>query len=119
MWMVATRVPAMTKLGMDAQEAQRTADIAGRVPKQVQWKADNYNHLMEHPTIFYATALALALGGMGSGLNLALALTYVALRVAHSVVHTTTNVVMVRFALFMASSLVLIAMAVRGAMAVL
>ena len=119
MWMFATRIPAMTAAGIDAQEAERTAHIADRLPKQVQWKADNYNHLLEHPTIFYATALALAIAGLGSGLNVVLAWIYVVLRIGHSIVHTTSNVVMVRFGFFLASSLALIAMAVNGALQVL
>src|SRR3546814_15700819 len=39
------------------------------LPAEVQWKAHNYNHLMEQPTVFYAVALALAIGGLGGGLN--------------------------------------------------
>ena len=113
-WMVATRLPAMTVAKLDAQAAERTADIADKVPKQVQWKADNYNHLMEQPTIFYAAALALAVAGYGDGLNLILAWIYVASRVAHSIVHATVNIVMYRFALFAIGSIALLVMAVNG-----
>jgi ATP:cob(I)alamin adenosyltransferase len=79
--------------------------------------ANNYNHLMEQPTIFYATALALAVAGLGAGLNLWLAWGYVALRVVHSLVQATTNVIMVRFSIFMVASLVLLVLAVRAALA--
>jgi hypothetical protein len=85
------------------------------MPPEVRWKADNYNHLMEQPTIFYATALTLAFLGLGAGLNLWLAWTYVALRVIHSLVQATTNVILVRFGIFMLSSLVLLIMALRAA----
>jgi MAPEG family len=47
----------------------------------VRWKADNYNNLMEQPTLFYAVTLALALLGAGEGLNTGLAWLYVGLRV--------------------------------------
>jgi hypothetical protein len=87
------------------------------LPAQVRWVADNYNHLMEQPTIFYATALALAVAGLGAGLNLWLAWGYVALRVVHSLVQATTNVIMVRFSIFMVASLVLLVLAVRAALA--
>src|SRR3546814_10551434 len=39
------------------------------LPAEVQWKAHNYNHLMEQPTVFYAVAIALAVGGIGGGLR--------------------------------------------------
>ena len=72
---------------------------------------------MEQPTIFYATALALAVMGQGGGLNAALAWGYVGLRILHSLVQATVNVIMLRWALFMAASLVLLALAVHAAMA--
>jgi hypothetical protein len=71
----------------------------------VRWKADNYNNLLEQPTIFYAVALTLAFLNAGSGHNAGLAWAYVALRIAHSLVHALINKVMIRFALFAAASL--------------
>jgi hypothetical protein len=62
--------------------------------------------------------LTLALLGAGGGLNTGLAWLYVALRVAHSLVQATVNVVMVRFALFAAASLVLLMLSVRAVLIV-
>ena len=84
----------------------------------MRWKADNYNHLMEQPTLFYATALALALIGQGDGWNLMLAWAYLGLRVVHSLVQATVNVILLRWAVFMLASLALLAMAIHLAMAV-
>jgi len=81
----------------------------------VRWKADNYNHLMEQPTLFYAVALTLAVAGQGEGLNATLAWGYFGLRVIHSLVQATTNVIMLRWAVFMLASLVLLALAVSAA----
>ena len=58
-----------------------------------QWKSHNYNHLMEQPTIFYAIALTLALMDFGGGINYWLAWGYVGLRIVHSLVQCTVNVV--------------------------
>ena len=66
----------------------------------MQWKAHNYNHLHEQPTVFYAVALLLALIGWGDGMNALIAWIYVGLRITHSLVQATANVVMVRFVLF-------------------
>ena len=93
---------------------ERTAQL----PPSVRWKADNYNHLMEQPTIFYATAFALALAQAGDGLNATLAWAYVALRVVHSLIQATVNVIMLRWAVFSAASVVLAVLAVRAAMSI-
>ncbi|MFT5888879.1 MAG: hypothetical protein ACI9BO_001703 [Zhongshania sp.] len=113
-WMATTRLPAIPKLKLGRDAGQRTSDLGKQMPPHIQWKADNYNHLMEQPTIFYATAIVLALLGAGEGFNLMLAWFYVGGRIAHSLVHATTNVVMVRFSLFLLTSVALIIMATRA-----
>lgn len=117
-WMYATRLPAMTKAGIAPDDARDTGLLDQRLPAQVQWKAHNYNHLHQQPTLFYAVCLLLAMVGWGDGFNAWLAWAYVGLRVAHSLVQATFNTVAVRFALFALSSLVLIALIVLAAMAV-
>ena len=87
-----------------------------QLPPRVRWKADNYNHLLEQPTMFYAVALTLALLGAGDGLNATLAWAYVGLRVLHTLQQTLWNKIEVRFALFTLSSLVLFALVIRAAL---
>lgn len=118
-WLYATRIPAIARAGIRFDPADTLADLNAKLPPQVRWKADNYNHLMEQPTLFYATALTLALLGHGGGVNLWLAWTYVALRVVHSLVQAITNVIPLRFAIFMVASLVLLILAMRAALALL
>jgi hypothetical protein len=117
-WLYATRIPALRKAGAPFDPTITAAQLAERVPPQVRWKADNYNHLMEQPTIFYATALALAVAGAGDGLNVWLAWAYVAIRVVHSLVQATVNIIMLRFSIFMVGSLVLLWLAIRAALVV-
>ncbi|MFM6832409.1 MAG: MAPEG family protein, partial [Novosphingobium sp.] len=85
------------------------------LPAQVQWKAHNYNHLHEAPTLFYAVTLLLAVAGQGNGTSVTAAWAYVALRVIHSLVQVTVNKVAVRFALFALSSVALIALIYHAA----
>jgi hypothetical protein len=118
-WLYATRIPALRKAGAPLDPTITAAQLAERVPPQVRWKADNYNHLMEQPTIFYATVLALAVAGAGDGLNTWLAWAYVAIRVVHSLVQATVNIIMLRFSIFMVGSLVLLWLAIRAALVVL
>ena len=118
-WMYATRLPAMTAAKLDPDEVVRQGGktLDQLLPAQTQWKAHNYNHLHEAPTVFYAVALALAIMGQGDGLNATLAWAYVGLRIVHSLVQATINKVMIRFLLFSLSSLVLIALVVHTVMA--
>lgn len=113
-WMYATRIPAINKLPKSneqgADQGWTGAMLEGLIPREVQWKAHNYNHLHEAPTVFYAVALALAMIGQGDGLNATLAWAYVALRIVHSIWQSTVNKVAVRFLLFSLSSLCLIAL---------
>lgn len=119
LWMYLTRIPAMSKAGIDGTKliGSTGASLRGQLPDNVNWKADNYNHLHEQPTVFYAIAITLTIIGQGDGLNALLGWIYVGLRVAHSLVQVTGNVVLVRFVLFALSSLVLIALIVHAAMA--
>jgi hypothetical protein len=114
-WLYATRIPAVTKNEIVYDPRRPAEEFHARLPAQVRWKADNYNNLMEQPTLFYAVALTLAFVDDGASLNAALAWLYVGLRIAHSLVQALINVVMIRFAIFMAASLVLLVMSIRAA----
>lgn len=118
-WLYATRLPAMFAIKVDpnvlANDPEVTLDKL--LPPKIQWKAHNYNHLHEAPTVFYAVAIVLAILGQGDGYNLWLGWLYVAVRVVHSLAQATINRIPLRFALFMVSSLVLIVLIVRAALA--
>ena len=116
LWMGRARFAAMTNAGVDLRQARpggRGQDLEPVLPPSVMWKSHNYTHLMEQPTLFYAVVVILALGG-GGATDVRLAWAYTALRVIHSLYQATVNRVPVRFALFLVSTLVLIALAVRA-----
>ncbi len=116
-WMYATRIPAIQRAKIPLDPNAPRGEQMAMLPPNVRWKADNYNHLMEQPTVFYAVALSLALLGEGSGLNATLAWTYFAMRVIHSLLQATVNKIEVRFLIFVLSSLVLIALTINAARA--
>lgn len=116
-WMYATRIPAIRRSGMKLDPTAPRGEQMATLPPEVRWKADNYNHLMEQPTLFYAVAIVLSLVSRAEGTDAALAWAYVALRVIHSVFQATINKIEVRFVLFFVSSLVLATMTVRAALA--
>ena len=120
-WLYATRIPAIGKANVDLDELVHdpATSLDDVLPPHVQWKAHNYNHLHEAPTVFYAVAIVLAIVGEGDGLNAQLAWAYVGLRVVHSIWQAAINKVSVRASLFLLYSLVLIVLAVRAVMATL
>jgi hypothetical protein len=118
-WMYITRIPAILKSKMIMDPMAPRGEQMNTLPAQVRWKADNYNHLMEQPTIFYAITISLALLGEGSGANLVLAWAYVGLRVVHSLVQATWNKIEVRFGIFALSSLMLIGLTFNACMILL
>lgn len=112
-WMYATRIPAMNEAGLDPQEAAYPGTWAHRLRPGVRSVADNYNHLHEQPTIFYALMFFAALTGGGDALALELAWAYVLLRIVHSLVQATFNRVIVRFSIFALGSIVLMIFTAR------
>lgn len=118
-WMAGTRLPAMKKVGIDLGTAVggRGVDIDPNVPPSVAWKSHNYAHLMEQPTIFYATIMILAITGAATPLLVSFAWGYTILRVLHSVWQATVNKVSIRFVLFLMSSICLTVLAVHALLA--
>ncbi|MFM5893643.1 MAG: MAPEG family protein [Novosphingobium sp.] len=115
-WLAATRLPPLFKqpggLGA-AKPGGRGADLEGVLPDSINWKSHNYTHLMEQPTIFYATIMILALMG-ASATDVMLAWGYVALRIVHSIWQATINKVSIRFMLFSLASACLVALAIHA-----
>ncbi len=118
-WMYITRIPAIQRAKMKLDPFAPRGEQMSTLPPEVRWKADNYNHLMEQPTLFYATIFALVLSGRAHGDVTAMAWAYVLLRVAHSLVQATWNKIEVRFTLFFLSSLVLLGLIANAWVAVM
>jgi hypothetical protein len=106
-WLYATRIPAMMRMGIKPGQISNEPGAASKLPAWARNVADNYNHLMEQPTIFYAVAISLQLLGQTQELNIVLAWAYVGVRVIHSLVQATVNIILIRFTLFVISSVLL------------
>ena len=116
-WMYAARLTAMKRAGISlkGRRGTRGVSLEGVIPDEANWKAHNYAHLMEQPTIFYAIVFALILMGFNAPINVYLAWGYVGFRILHSLFQATINVVPVRFLLFLAATLCLIALTIHAA----
>jgi hypothetical protein len=117
LWMYALRFPAMRRQGisMKGRVGTKGGALDGVVEDWVQWKAHNYNHLLEQPTLFYAVALSLAIMDHGGSPNLWLAWAYVGLRIVHSLIQATVNIVTWRFLAFAAASVCLLGLTLHAA----
>lgn len=111
-WMYATRIPAMNAARIDPQSARFPGSL-NVLPDHARQVADNYNHLLEQPVIFYALIFYIYMAGTSDWLAIDLAWTYVILRVIHSLIQCTVNRVQLRFLVFALSTLVLMVLAVR------
>ena len=122
MWLAVTRFSGFAKNKIDISRGDargaRGQDLEGRLPPETMWKAHNFTHLMEQPTIFYPTVIILALAGATS-FDTMVAWAYVVLRILHSLWQSIVNTIPVRFALFLLSTICLVALAVRAVSATL
>lgn len=107
-WLYLTRIPAMSQAKIRPGQATK-AQMDG-LPAWARNPSDNYNHLMEQPTIFYAIAISLSLLSVNSDASVLLAWVYVVLRVAHSLLQALVNKIEVRFAIFVLSNIPLFAL---------
>lgn len=118
-WTAAARAGQFRKLGINMNNipaGARGADLEGRADPQAQWKAHNYMHLMEQPTMFYAIVLTLVLMDFDAAINVWLAWGYVGFRILHSIVQATVNIVKYRFPLFLGATLCLASLTVHAAL---
>ena len=118
-WLYGTRIPALSAAKVDPDDLVHdpTKGLDQVLPPQVMWKAHNYNHLHEAPTVFYAVAIVLAIIGQGDGINMQAAWAYVGLRVLHSIIQSTINKVQFRFLVFALSSFCLMFLVARAVLA--
>ena len=117
-WMYVTRIPAIA--GADIPEDEMGQPVGmSYLPSHVRRNADNYNHLFEQPTLFYAACIAIAVAGHVDALAVNVAWTFVVLRVVHSLIQATVNVVVLRFGIFVLSWVALLVLLVRKALFIL
>ena len=110
LWVVVTRFRAFGEAGVDLANAEpggRYVDLEATMPAKVNWKAHNFTHLMEQPTIFYAVVCIIAIAG-GSGAVVAWAWAYTVIRIIHSLWQSLVNTIPIRFALFVGSNVCLL-----------
>lgn len=111
-WLYIERLPPTIKQNIKFDSKMTKEKYHSLLPVSANAVADNYNHLMEQPTIFYALIFYLHATKIDSALQVYLAWAYVITRIIHTFVQARLRIVPVRFLVFMVSSVVLISMVV-------
>ena len=111
--LLCQRIPAVTKNWGGLQSAMHSDELRPNLPHRMRYVTDNYNHLFEQPTLFYAVVIYIYLSGHSDQGNVILAWAYVALRVIHSLIQITVNNVSWRAAVFAVSAFCLLGMIAR------
>ena len=113
-YMYARRIPFITKNRLTPDQLRPT-EFARLSPPEISNPSDNLKNLFELPTIFYALTLFLFVTKQVDSVYLAAAWVFVGLRILHSAVHCTINIVILRFWLYAVSAMALWFIAVRAA----
>ncbi|NNC48001.1 MAG: MAPEG family protein [Sphingomonas sp.] len=116
LFLAAFKMQTGIRSGADLRGTPRGArgrDLEGRLDPKYLWARQNYEHLVEQPTLFYAIVFALVLMDQDHIVNVVIAWAYVGLRIAHSIVQALGKS---RSITFVTSSLLLIALTVHAAM---
>ena len=95
------------------QDAADSKDYKNQLPTWVNRTADNYNHLFEQPTVFYAITFTIWGLNETDTLFILCAWLYFFIRLIHSIFQSTLNLVWIRFGLFMFSWVILALMIFR------
>ena len=114
-YMYARRIPFINASGKTPQELAVPGALDAISPPSVVWPSDNLKNLFEMPVLFYALVLYLYATQQVDGGYTTAGWIFFVFRALHSAVHCTVNIVMVRFYLYLASTLALFYMLVRAA----
>ena len=91
--MYAVRLPAIKKNDVKFTPQFAKQYLYSKIPPEAQWPGENYGHLMEQPTQYYPLLLTMAVLGDDSKWSVNL---YVAVRIAHSIIHGGFNDIALR-----------------------
>ena len=106
--LLMTRIPSVIKQWGNLQFAKHSDELRPKMPEKFRYVTDNYNHIFEQPTLFYAVLIYIQLADTANKINISLAWAYVSLRMVHSSIQLTSNNVSWRAASFATSSLILV-----------
>ena len=118
-YMYVRRIGFIRSNGISPKDLAVPGELTRLSPPEVSNPSDNLKNLFEIPVLFYALALYLFATNQVDGAYVSAAGVFVAFRALHSMVHCTINLVMLRFYLYLFSTLAVWFIAARAALAYL
>ena len=115
-FMYVRRIQFLTQNDISPKDLAVPGALAQLSPPEVSNPSDNLQNLFEIPVLFYALALYLFVTNQVDAIYVGAAWVFVAFRTLHSAVHCTVNVVMLRFYLYLASTVAVWFIAARAAL---
>ena len=115
-YMYVRRIRFITGNEISPTDLAVPGELARLSPPEVSNPSDNLKNLFEVPVLFYALALYLFVTNQVDAVYVGAAWVFVAFRALHSAVHCTINIVMLRFYLYLFSTLAVWFIAARAAL---
>ena len=115
-YMYIRRISFLSKNTINPTDMAVPGALARISPPEVANPSDNLKNLFEIPVIFYVMALYLYVTSQVDAAYVTAAWIFVAFRAFHSAVHCTINIVLVRFYLYLISTLAVWFIAGRAAL---
>ena len=116
-YMYVRRISFIRASGLTPGQLSAPGGLAQASPAAVSNPSDNLKNLFEIPVIFYALALYLFVTARVDATYVGAAWVFAIFRVLHSAVHCTFNLVMLRFYLYLVSTVAVWFMLARAAFA--
>jgi len=115
-YMYIRRISFITGNKLSRKDLAVPGALAQLSPPEVSNPSDNLKNLFEIPVIFYALALYLFVTNQVDAAYVSAAWVFVVCRALHSAVHCTVNIVILRFYLYLFSTLAVWFIAARAAL---
>ena len=115
-YMYVRRIHFITKNELTPKDLAVPGALAELSPPEVSNPSDNFKNLFEVPILFYLLAVYLFVTKQVDATYVTAAWIFVAFRWLHSAVHCTINIVMLRFYLYLFSTLLVWFVAARAAL---
>jgi hypothetical protein len=115
-YMYIRRIRFITSNQLGPKDLAVPGRLAELSPPEVSNPSDNLKNLFEIPVLFYALVLYLFVTNRVDAAYVGAGWIFVAFRALHSAVHCTINIVMLRFYLYLVSTLAVWFMAIRAAL---
>jgi len=113
-YMYVRRIRFITQNRLSSVELAKPGALAELSPPAVSNPSDNLKNLFEIPVLFYALALYLFVTQQVDAIYVIVAWIFVVFRALHSAVHCTFNLVILRFCLYLVSTLAVWFMLLRA-----